>query len=211
MIIPFILATSMTVVPPTGPMITEIQIRGDSHIVLYHQDDNDIDISGFKLRKRSSTGKEYSVRVFPQGSIIPANGHFVWANSKNDHHLSVGADVWSTAGISRDNSVALISSSGDIVDSVAWGVGEDQFGLNALPNPAEGQIIKRLSSDGGYLRTGDVLTDFFLHPDIGSGFPEVIDMTKRSQERERKISPIATGAGIALLSSISILALKRSL
>ncbi len=214
MIIPFILAASMAITPPTV-IITEVQIRGDSpnssHIVLFHQGENELDISGFRLRKRTSSGRESSVRVFPRESRIAANGYFVWANSKNNHHLSSGADVWSTSGIARNNSIALLSPSGEIIDSVAWGDGENQFGAGALPNPVEGQIIKRLSVNGEYLRTGDNLADFFLYPERRSTLPEGRDIRKWSREKEGERYPLAAGVGIALLSSISILILKRSL
>ncbi len=211
MIIPFILATSIAMTPLTGPIITEVQIGGNPHIVLFNQEENEIDISGFKLRKRSSTGKEYSVRVFPQGSMVAGKGNFTWANSKNDYHLSVKADVWSTAGISRNNSVALLSPSDEIIDSVAWGDGENQFGSNALSNPTEGQIIKRSRSNGEYLITGDNSVDFFLYPEKRSELTEEIEIVKRSQEERKGASPVTAGAGIAVLSSISILMLKRSL
>ena len=52
-------------------LIVEVQIAGEKanndFIKIYNPTDSDLDISGYKLRKRSSTGGESSIRVFPEG------------------------------------------------------------------------------------------------------------------------------------------------
>lgn len=198
---------------PNGPIITEVQIRNESQITIFNPGTEDLDISGFKLRKRSSTGKEYSVRVFPQESAVVAGGSFIWSNSKGDRHLNIGADVRSTATISNDNSIALVSPEGDIVDSVAWGNGDDQF-LSGSPipsNPSEGQIIRRIASDDGYRSTGDNSKDFELYPGTRSDLSNDYLIRTWTGEEDESASPVVVGSGIAVFSALSILMLKRTI
>ncbi len=212
-----ILATALALASTGNLMITEVQIRGDSpsesHITIFNQSNNDIDISGFKIRKKSSTGREYSVRVFPKENKIFAGGYFTWSNSRNDYHLKIDADTWSTAGISNDNSIGLFSPSNKIIDSLAWGDGDGQF-LSGSPipvNPNNDQIIKRKTFEGRYENTGDNSADFFLYPETIIDIMESDLIQHRSQEKRDNQSPVAIGAGIVILSSFSILMLKKSI
>ncbi len=198
-------------------IFTEIQIRGESpdesYITIFNHGSINLDISGFKLRKRSSTGKEYSIRVFPQGSIIQSKEYFTWSNSKNDYHLDINADIWSTAGISNNNSIAILSPEGKIIDSLAWGNGENQF-LKGSPlpsNPEKNQIIKRIFLNSEYRDTGDNSVDFRFDPEITINIPESNFVLKRQEKIRRDPHPITSGAGIALISALSILMLKKSL
>ncbi len=148
-------------------LITELQVRGETpnncFIKIYNPKNVALDISGYRLRKKTSTGREYSIRVFPEGSIINAKGYFIWANSRDDYHLSLQANVYSTASISANNSVALFSNDGLIVDALAWGEGENQFVLgDPFPfNPQEKEKIKRIKNDF-YRNTDNNEQDFYL-------------------------------------------------
>ncbi len=108
-------------------VISEIQLTGGSgktvndFIEIWNPSSSEVDLSGWKLRKRTKSGSESSIRVFPDGSKILGNGFFLWANSDNDFANSINADVSSTASISGDSSVALLNSNDEIIDSVAWG------------------------------------------------------------------------------------------
>ena len=213
MIFIILMAATALFPTPTGLIITEIQIHGEDQVTIFNPGTENLDISGFRLRKRSSTGKESSVRVFPKESEIVAGGSFIWSNSKNNHHLKIGADVWSRATISNNNSIALISPEGDIVDSVAWGEGTDQFlsGKPIFSNPSEDQIIRRRTSDEGYHLTGDNSKDFELYPGVKFNLLNNSSIRRWTREKDEGTSPIALGGGIAILSALSILILKRSI
>jgi len=147
-------------------LIVEVQIgpQGNDLVKIYNITEKEIDISGFKLRKRSSTGKEYSLRVFPQGSKILAKGFFVWANSKENFHLKVGANVWSRATLAKDNSVALLDKNNAIIDAVAWGGSKSPFVLGEpFPeNPKDFQKLKRKKTKNTYQNTRNNSQDFYL-------------------------------------------------
>lgn len=119
--------------PPPSPsninhiLISEIQLTGgpgktaNDFIELYNPTDSPVDITGWKLRKRTQTGTESSIRVFSSGKVIPARGFFLWANSGDSFAQSLAADESSTITIAANNSIAFLNSEGEIIDAVAWG------------------------------------------------------------------------------------------
>jgi len=147
-------------------LIVEVQIGPKSNdlVKIYNLTEKEIDISGFKLRKKSSTGKEYSLRVFPQGSKILAKDFFVWASSKENFHLKAGADVWSKATLAKNNSVALLDKNNVIVDALAWGNSNNPFVLGEpFPeNPKDFQKLKRKKIKNTYQDTRNNSQDFYL-------------------------------------------------
>ncbi len=169
-------AGSSSPATPTDPassnvghaLIAQIQIAGaarsNSFVKLYNPGESAIDVSGWKLRKKSSTGKSHSLRVFPRGSSISPRGYFTWANSKNGFARSIGADVSSSASLATKNSVALFDSSGTMIDAVAWGAGTDQYvESHAYPaDPAASQVLGRKYARGAIVDTQNNASDFVL-------------------------------------------------
>ncbi|MDI6602580.1 MAG: lamin tail domain-containing protein [Patescibacteria group bacterium] len=168
----FFLSFSIKSVLAENLLIVEVQIAGEKinddndFIKIHNHSDYDLDISGYKLRKRTSTGKESSIRVFPNGSKIPAKGYFLWANSKNDFHLTIGADIWNKAYLAKNNSIALLSPEGIILDALAWGESQNPFVLGSpFPeNPGPNQRLKRKQINGIYQDTNNNSQDFYLYP-----------------------------------------------
>lgn len=156
--------------PVSALMITEVQISGDQadhdYVKIYNHG-KDLDVSGFQLKKKSSTGREYSLRVFPKGTFIGEMEYLVWANSTNDFAKSIEANLSSKANLSKDNSIALFDSSGNIISALAWGSGQDQFieGFVAVDNPEKNQLIKRRKIDDKYQSTQSNKDDFYLAGD----------------------------------------------
>ncbi len=196
-------------------IIVEVQVRKEtpsqSYIKIYNQNTKEKDISGFRLVKKSSTGREYSIRVFPNESFISGNGYFKWANSRDDYHFLVNADAKSTAEISSDNSVALISKDGNVIDSLAWGKGKNQFiSKNPFPfNPQEKELIKRVKESGIYKNTKDNSVDFYIFPErnvLKTNPQEHVSNLKKETEL-----PIKKGVSIAVFLSVLFLILKLNL
>jgi len=149
-------------------VIAEIQISGmdgdneKDFIRIGNPNSQPVDISGWKLRKRTRTGTESSIRVIPDGIIIPSGGIILWANSKNNFAVNMGAQIVSSATISASNSVALFDAEGSLVDAVAWGSGAGQFaeGSAFSENPGDGQILKRKTQNGTWQDTQNNAADF---------------------------------------------------
>ena len=152
-------------------LITEIQIRDASSsandfIELFNPTASDIDISDFQIKKKSSSGAEYSIRVLPDNSIIKAQGYFLWANTGYAPG-GVIPDIISSQTISADNSVALLGLSKNIIDQVAWGAGVNQFVETAAfpDNPPENStttITRRKNGAGDFQDTNNNSADFIL-------------------------------------------------
>ncbi len=175
-------------------LITEIQVAGEedvneSYIKIYNPQNIAIDISGYNLRKKTSSGNDASLRVFPSESIIGAQDYFIWASSRIDSYPeNINADVSSKQYLSSNNSVALLNKERDLIDSVVWGSGEDQyFNGSPLLNPLPGQIIKRKLSDSLYVDTRDNLQDFLLFPEIEEKpFQEKTSFTKEKNNEQKR-------------------------
>jgi predicted extracellular nuclease len=188
----------------SGIIITEIQIEGESanecFIKIYNPENKEIDISGYKLRKKTSSGTDSSIRVFPKGSFIKSNSFFLWGSSKEKSYPEkIGADVSSIQTLSKNNSIALLNKEGELIDAVSWGEGENAYILgNPLENPENGQIIKRKIDNKKYLQTEDNFFDFYLYPPTTS--PSQIEKTYSEKEEKKNKSPLF----ISFLSSIII-------
>jgi hypothetical protein len=129
--------TTSSTPAPTHPVIFEVQTTAgpgnttNDYIKILNPTSSTIDISNWKLRKRTSSGSESSVRVFPStgsgqvssGLAIAPGGYFVWANSSDGFADTLGANVSSTATIADDTSIALEDSTDAIIDALAWGSG----------------------------------------------------------------------------------------
>ena len=150
-------------------LIAQVQIVGaasaNDFVKIYNPTAAAVDMSGWKLHKKSSTGTDYSLRDFPQGTSIAAGGFLTWANSSGGFAQSIGADASSSETLSADNSVALLDASGAIVDAVAWGNGANQYGEGSPypTNPAANQVLQRQSASGGLVDTDNNAQDFILH------------------------------------------------
>ncbi len=149
-------------------LIAAVQIAGaaadDDFVRLVNPTNAVIDMGGWKLRKRSKTGIDYSLRTFPGGSGIAPGGSFIWANGSGGFAERIEANVSSSETLSADNSIALIDASGAVVDAVAWGAGSGQYGEGTPypTDPAAGQQLVRRVSGGAPIDTGDNANDFTL-------------------------------------------------
>lgn len=157
--------------PQRHILIAEVQITGgpgasdNDMIVLYNPNDREADIGGWKLKKRTKSGTEYSVKTFSPGAKIAAYGTFMWANAKSGFAESVGAHASSVQILSDHTSIALIDASGRTVDAVAWGAGHANPFIEgeAYPeNPGAGQRLSRKSAGTGLEDTDNNRDDFTI-------------------------------------------------
>ena len=153
---------------PNHLLIVAVQIAGDSSgddfVKIANPTANDIDVSSWKLHKKSSTGTDYSLKAFPKGTIISAGATLTWADSANGFDATIGADFSSEETLAVDNSVALLDASSSIVDAVAWGDGVNPYveGDPFPTDPTANQVLTRITQGGAYLDTDDNAQDFQL-------------------------------------------------
>lgn len=197
-------------------LIIEIQIAGSvssqDYLKIYNPTDEPLDISGFRLRKRSQAGKEYSLRVFPAGSQIKPKEFLIWANAQDGFADLIQAPYQSQASLSSNNSVALLDSQGFIVDAVAWGKGKNPFGEGApFPqNPGANQPLKRKQLENSYIDSNSNQEDFFLEQLTSSPKPGNLILGNQTPQPLSKWLILGLGLGLGILSAIIILFLKRN-
>lgn len=149
-------------------VIAEIQIAGaessNDFVKIYNPTGVAVDMSGWKLRKKSATGTDASIREFPSGSSIAPGSYFIWANSADSFAQSMDADASSTATLAANNSTALFDETDALVDAVAWGTGTDQYveGAAYPTNPGANQVLKRTFVNGAVIDTDSNSNDFSL-------------------------------------------------
>jgi hypothetical protein len=172
---------------PIEVLITEIQLAdatSSSHdfIELYNQATSAVNISGFQLKKRTSSGSEYSIRVFPENSIIAGQAYFLWANYGE-------ADVTSTQTLAKDNSIAFLDKEKNIIDEVAWGSSSTSPFVENSPfnqNPAKNETLGRKwsTSTEKYIDTDNNSADF----EIQTPTPKSKNQPKTSSEESENKS-----------------------
>jgi hypothetical protein len=160
--------TSTPAVGVNHLLIAGVQIAGASttndFVKLFNPTASSIDVSGWKLRKKSSTGSDQSLRELPTGSAIASGGYFFWVNSAGGFSETIGANVSSTATLAADNSVALLDASGTLIDAVAWGTGTNQYAEgSAYPkSPLVNELLERQSVGDVMIDTDDNASDFVI-------------------------------------------------
>jgi PKD repeat protein len=146
-----ILLPHETLAAPSGIIMSEVSIAGekasDEFVELYNTTDAAFDLSGLQLRRRTQSGSESSLKVFPKGTLIPAHGYFLWANSQGIFHAPFADTETSSSALANDNSIGLFTASGNdgaLLDSLAWG-GGTVFSSDSpvLPNPPKGTALTR--------------------------------------------------------------------
>jgi len=152
-------------------LISEVQITAGSgkasndFVKLYNPHEVAVNVSGWKLRKRTQSGSESSIRVFPDGSEAPPRGIFTWANSEDGFAEKVNAQTSSTQTLTASSSIALFDKEGSQIDALAWGTGHSNpFGEGAPypESPGASQILHRKTTSGGLQDTNANAADFEL-------------------------------------------------
>lgn len=138
----------------TAPLvISAVQITGgegktaEDYIELYNPNPFPVDLNGYRLVKRSATGiTDSSVKSFSTETLVPAYSFYLWANS-GFTGLAVPANTTTLATLANDNGVGLrfgALDTGELVDSVSWGITTNGFVNSGLANPGAGESIRRV-------------------------------------------------------------------
>lgn len=141
------------VVPPTNTIaaliISEIQISGasanDEFVELYNPSDVAISLTDWSLKRKSSSGTEYSLMAKSrlEGKTISPHGYFLLVNEEG-YAGSVPADAqWAKSNtIANNNTVILYAPDGAVMDKVGFGEAQD-FEGTAASNPEAGKSLAR--------------------------------------------------------------------
>lgn len=136
-------------------LFSEILIEGenssDEFIELYNPNNFEVDLSGWKIVKKTKSGKEITIlsnRTEPklEGKIKPY-GYFLISNSNSIFKdlADIVYEYSSSKAISRDNTLLLIDKTAREIDKVGWGESFD-FETKPIQNPSKGYSLERKKS-----------------------------------------------------------------
>ncbi len=185
-------------------VISEIQTGGvtpeDEFVELYNPTDQAINLTGYVLKKKTSSGTENNILSNIQGAIKPY-GYFLITPRANCGESETetcykgnikGDDEYTTNNfLAKDNTVLLYDNNGKIIDKAGWGEAKDFETSAFAANPSAGQSLERkanaqstseslLIGDDKFLGNGwdtdDNSADFVLrnisHPQNSAGLAE---------------------------------------
>ncbi len=156
--------------PAPAILISEFRTRGpngasDEFVELYNNSDLPVAIGGWKIRGSSSSGTVTTRLTISVGTVIPARGHFLAANSSG-YSGTVAADQTYTSGIANDGGIALTLGTDAVVDQVGLSAGSafnEGLHLAPLPSDANQSYERRPGGTAGSTQdTGDNFEDFLL-------------------------------------------------
>lgn len=152
--------------------ISQFRVRGpaggnDEFVELFNAGSTAMDLSGYKLNASNASGTTGTRLNFPSGTSIAPGCHLLLTNSASGGYSgSVAGDIKYSTGVTDDGGLALLDTSGTIVD---------QVGLSAGSAYKAGTPLASLGStntDKGYVRslnaaglpqnTGDNSADFVV-------------------------------------------------
>lgn len=128
-------------------IISEIQTAGssvdDEFIELYNPTNANINIEGWQLRKRTSSGTESSIKTISSGVTIPPKGYFLWANT--DGIFAPLSNQTSETSLSDNYSISLFNDNDVLIDSITYGINSHPFTPSILfpDNPLKNISIER--------------------------------------------------------------------
>ncbi|OGY26726.1 MAG: hypothetical protein A2Z11_00295 [Candidatus Woykebacteria bacterium RBG_16_43_9] len=159
------ISTATSFEPPTADhiVISEVQTTGGTgggtskltdrdFIELYNPTNLAINLSGYRVVKRTGSGvpNDTNVFTFTSSHVIPAHGYFLWASSESPGFASsIGADVTSSETLaSSNNSIALRLGPlniGTIIDALSWNPAAFSLkeGTEFSPNPGINESMER--------------------------------------------------------------------
>ena len=176
-------------------VINELKIgdeKSSSHdwVEIHNLSQKELSLDSCKLRKLSSSGKDYSLKSFGKTDRIEAGGYFVWANSKDGFAESLEAQASTRATLAKNNCVILLCEGSDsnskkhpedLVDGICWGE-EGQFSSQAQErlttkeaffavNPGDDQSVARQEKENSSLAINDFSLTIKPTPGRRNQFP----------------------------------------
>ncbi|MFA5360573.1 MAG: lamin tail domain-containing protein, partial [Candidatus Paceibacterota bacterium] len=172
--------TTMTTTTTTAPpiiypkiLITEIKVAGlsseekinvyDEFIELFNPNNEEVNLEGWYLQKKTSQAEEFSSLVpsnLLAGKSIGLNDYFLIAHSSSSYTQM--ADVLiSNYSLTDNNTIILKNPNREIVDTVGFGEA-NECETNCMLNPEPGQSIQRQYLDNNFVDSDNNLNDFEL-------------------------------------------------
>jgi endonuclease YncB( thermonuclease family) len=133
-------------------VISQIKISGESakdeFVELYNLSDQDIDITDYRLSKKTASGNEYNLLTsFPEVIMSPKSYYLIGHPEEYVGSVALDSGYSTAQSIAADNSVILYSDAGDTtIDLVGFGEASDFETEVFSGNPDANQSLIRKAS-----------------------------------------------------------------
>lgn len=134
-----------------GLVISQIKIAGvtatDEFVEIYNPTNDPIDITGYKLTKKVSSGTQSTLVASMSGVVSPKHYFLIKHPTGYTGTIQPEMEYSTTSSITADNVVILYSDNGvNIVDKVGFGSSFDSETLPFAANPQINQSIRRINN-----------------------------------------------------------------
>jgi hypothetical protein len=129
-------------------VISEIQVRSDADtddefVELYNPSGSPVDLTGWKLARKTQSGLTQNNLIASMSGTIPAKGYFLIASPESLASGSADEVYGTSSHISVDNTVLLFGADGTtLVDMVGMGVSSASE-TASIDNPISGGSVER--------------------------------------------------------------------
>lgn len=189
-------------------VISEVQVGGalstDEFIEMYNPTNESIDVTGWKLQKKTASGSTFNDLAMLSGSIA-SQGYYLVAHT--DYAGATSADTtYTEQSLSANNTVQLLDGVLQLIDKVGMGTATDFEGIGTASSPANGRSIERKAHetssaatmgpggedefDGNGYDSNDNDTDFILRAADAGVNPQ--NTQSQSEPVDTSVSPIPT-------------------
>lgn len=183
----------------THVVISEIQVGEVSHaddefVELYNPTINDIDLSGWKLKKATESGTPIDNLVASLSGSIAAHGFFLITSPESSASNSANILYSTTRHIAANNTVYLFDKNTSLIDKVGFGNATDSEGT-AVPNPGAGKSLERKANSSSTVLSMTTGGDEFAGngEDTDNNVADfIIRDTPAPQNSQSPIEPIPT-------------------
>lgn len=165
----FLFSSSIFAISADYPVISEVQIGGDSvtkeFVELYNPTADAIDLTGWRLTKKTATGNETNLVTDFPASVISGFGYFLISHS--DFNEIFSDIIYTTANsLAANNTVLLYDNNGLLIDKLGFGIAGDKEMTAFATNPPANQSLERKAEEGSTLESMTLGADIFS----GNGF-----------------------------------------
>lgn len=133
-------------------IITAVQITGgtghtqEDFVELYNPTSQSIDLSGYRLVKRTAAGvTDTLIKSWSDSTVVAPHHFYLWANSSFSA-ITPAADTTSSGTLADNNGIALrfgASDTGTVIDYLSWGTTTNTFSNVSSVNPTANESLIR--------------------------------------------------------------------
>lgn len=128
-------------------VVSEIQVGGttstDEFVELYNPTESAVDLSGWRVTKKTASGTEDQLIVTISSGSIVSHGYFLLAHTDYDGAPTANVTYGTDSSVSASNTVLLYNNSDALVDKVGMGSAGDYEGTGTASSPANDRSIER--------------------------------------------------------------------